>query len=334
MRSHLLAQSALMTALFAALPAYAQDVSATASDETAIEGEIIVTAQKREERLRDVPLAVSAVSGTALLSQQITTATDLRLVSPSLNFTPSANARGEGFAIRGVGTAIFSDTVEQSVGVVIDGVVVGRSGQATGDLLDLERVEILRGPQGMLFGKNASAGLISINTRRPQLGETTMELKGSYATLNEIKLSAVGNLPLGDIAAIRIAVGGQTADGTVYNRRLNVDANNRNEQNARARLLIEPNSALVINISGDWQKRRSRCCAWTARSAPASSPFGALNAAAGVIPSIGNREIAAGAPFFQNVDAWGTSGQIDYDFGFATLTTEATGDCCNGTRCL
>jgi iron complex outermembrane receptor protein len=320
MRSHLLAQSALMTALFAALPAYAQDVSATASDETANEGEIIVTAQKREERLRDVPLAVSAVSGTALLSQQISTATDLRLVSPSLNFTPSANARGEGFAIRGVGTAIFSDTVEQSVGVVVDGVVVGRSGQATGDLLDLERVEILRGPQGMLFGKNASAGLISINTRRPQLGEATMEVKGSYATLNEIKLSAVGNLPLGDIAAIRIAVGGQTADGTVYNRKLDVDVNDRNEQNARARLLIEPNSALVINISGDWQKRRSKCCAWTARSAPASTPFGALNAAAGVIPSIGNREIAAGVPFFQNVDAWGTSGQIDYDFGIATLT--------------
>ena len=135
----------LGTAAFALLttsPGLAQSAPADTADR-----DIIVTAQKREERLRDVPLAVSAISGTALQSQQITTATDLRLISPSLNFTPSANARGEGFAIRGVGTAIFSDTVEQSVGVVVDGVVLGRSGQATGDLLDLERVEVLRGPQ-------------------------------------------------------------------------------------------------------------------------------------------------------------------------------------------
>ena len=153
MRAQLFAQSALLAILLISPEAYAQDRGAATDDNAATDGEIIVTAQKREERLRDVPLAVSAVSGSTLQAQQITTATDLRLISPCLNFTPSANARGEGFAIRGVGTAIFSDTVEQSVGVVVDGVVVGRSGQATGDLLDLERVEILRGPQGMLFGK-------------------------------------------------------------------------------------------------------------------------------------------------------------------------------------
>ncbi len=304
--------------VIAASPLAAQTVPASNDDSP---GEIIVTAQKRAERLRDVPLAVSAVSGEALLSQQITTATDLRLISPSLNFTPSANARGEGFAIRGVGTAIFSDTVEQSVGVVVDGVVIGRSGQATGDLLDLERVEILRGPQGMLFGKNASAGLISITTRRPRLNATTIEATASYATLNEVKVSAVGNVPLGSIAALRIAAGSQTADGTIYNRQLDTDVNNRNEQNVRAKLLIEPASNLSIMISADGQRRRSRCCAFTGRSAPLSTPFGAQNAAVGIVPSIGNREIAAGAPFFQNVDAWGTSGQLDYDFGFATLTS-------------
>ncbi len=321
MRAHMFVGSALLAILLTSPQLHAQSDTNPDTDDLEANGEIIVTAQKREERLRDVPLAVSAVSGNSLITQQITTATDLRLVSPSLNFTPSANARGEGFAIRGVGTAIFSDTVEQSVGVVVDGVVLGRSGQATGDLLDIERVEILRGPQGMLFGKNASAGLISISTRRPQLGETTLEVRGSYATLDEIKFSGVGNLPIGDIAALRIAGGSQTADGTIFNRRLGVDVNNRDEQNVRAKLLVEPSSDFSILISGDWQKRRSRCCAWTARTAPATTPFGALNAAAGVIPSVGNREIAAGVPFFQNVDAWGTSGQFDYDFGFATLTS-------------
>jgi iron complex outermembrane receptor protein len=173
MRNALFASAAVVGLLtsasaFAQATAPSSEAAATGSEEANVaSGDIIVTAQKREERLRDVPLAVSAYTSAALQSQQITTATDLRLISPSLNFTPSANARGEGFAIRGVGTAIFSDTVEQSVGVVVDGVVLGRSGQATGDLLDLERVEVLRGPQGMLFGKNASAGLISITTRRP-----------------------------------------------------------------------------------------------------------------------------------------------------------------------
>ena len=306
MRAQLFAHSAMLAVLLTAIPAYAQNEAGDGETSSTADNEIIVTAQKREERLRDVPLAVSAVSGNLLQAQQVTTATDLRLVSPSLNFTPSANARGEGFAIRGVGTAIFSDTVEQSVGVVIDGVVVGRSGQGSGDLLDIERVEILRGPQGMLFGKNASAGLISINTRRPQLGETTLEVRGSYATLDEIKVSGVGNLPLGDIAALRLAVGSQSANGTIYNRQLDIDVNNRNEQNARAKLLVEPSPDLSIMISGDWQRRRSRCCAWTARSAPAGTAFAALNAAAGVVPSVGNREIAAGVPFFQDVDSWGT----------------------------
>ena len=311
----LLGTATTVLSVMLASAAEAQTAAHSANDE------IVVTAQKREERLRDVPLAVSAVTGTALQSQQITTTTDLRLISPSLNFTPSANARGEGFAIRGVGTAIFSDTVEQSVGVVVDGVVLGRSGQATGDLLDLERVEVLRGPQGMLFGKNASAGLISITTRQPQLGATTLDVNASYATLNELKLSAIGNVPLGETAALRLAVGGQTADGTIYNRQLRTDVNNRNEQNVRGKLLFRPSDDLSIILSGDWQQRRSRCCAWTARSAPVGTAFATQNAAAGIVPAIGNREIAAGAPFFQNVDAWGVSGQVDYDFGFATLTS-------------
>ena len=283
--------------------------------------EIVVTAQKRAERLRDVPLAVSAYSGTALQAQQITTATDLRLISPSLNFTPSANARGEGFAIRGVGTAIFSDTVEQSVGVVVDGVVLGRSGQATGDLLDIDRVEILRGPQGMLFGKNASAGLISITTRRPQLNATTLDLNASYASLNELKVSAIANVPLGSNAALRLAAGSQTADGTITNVTRKEKLNNRNEQNLRAKLLLEPSSDVSIYIIGDYQTRRSRCCAWTARSAPATSTFGRLNTAIGIVPSVGNRLNGAGAEFFQNVKAYGTSGEVNYDLGFATLTS-------------
>jgi iron complex outermembrane receptor protein len=283
--------------------------------------EIVVTAQKRAERLRDVPLAVSAYSGTGLEQRQITTATDLRQVNPSLNFTPSANARGEGFAIRGVGTSIFSDTVEQSVGVVLDGVVLGRSGQASGDLLDVERVEVLRGPQGLLFGKNASAGVVAIYTRRPQIGATTLDAFASRGTLDETKVSAVANAPLGDRAALRLAVGHQSADGTIYNIRRMEDLNNRDELNARGKLLFKPSENATFELRGDYQRRQSRCCAFTARSAPLTTTFGAQNAANGITPSIGNRRVAAGAAFYQNVNAWGTSAQGDIDLGFATLTS-------------
>ncbi len=283
--------------------------------------DIVVTAQRRAERLRDVPLAVSAYAGNALQQQQITTVTDLRQVNPSLNFTPSANSRGEGFAIRGVGTAIFSDTVEQSVGVVIDGVVLGRSGQATSDLLDVDRIEVLRGPQGLLFGKNASAGVISITTRRPQLGVTSADLFASYGTLNEVKVSSAVNLPIGDKAAFRLAVGHQSADGTIDNIARNEDVNNRNEQNYRAKLRVEPAAGIDLELRADYLKRDSSCCAWTALSAPLTTPFGAANAAVGIVPRRGNDEIAANRRFFQDVDAGGVSGEANIELGFATLTS-------------
>ena len=283
--------------------------------------DIVVTAQRRAERLRDVPLAVSAYTGNALQQQQITTVTDLRQVNPSLNFTPSANARGEGFAIRGVGTAIFSDTVEQSVGVVVDGVVLGRSGQATSDLLDVDRIEVLRGPQGLLFGKNASAGVIAIYTRRPQLGASTVDMFASYGTYNEIKFNTAGNIPLGERMAIRVAVGHQSADGTIRNIVRNEDVNNRDEQNLRAKLRFQASESVDLELRGDYLQRESRCCAFTALSAPLTTAFGAVNAAVGIVPGRGNDEIAANREFFQNVVAGGVSGEANVELGFATLTS-------------
>jgi iron complex outermembrane receptor protein len=310
---------ALPTGATAQTPAESEPAEAQAEEVDA--NDIVVTAQRRAERLRDVPLAVSAYTGSSLQQQQITTVTDLRQVNPSLNFTPSANARGEGFAIRGVGTAIFSDTVEQSVGVVVDGVVLGRSGQATSDLLDVDRIEVLRGPQGLLFGKNASAGVIAIYTKRPQLGASSIDLFASYGTLNEIKFSSAANLPFGDKAALRLAVGHQSADGIIRNIVRREDLNNRDEQNVRAKLRFVPSSTIDLELRGDFLQRDSRCCAWTALSAPATTPFGALNAAIGIVPRRGNDEIGAGAEFFQNVRAGGVSGEANIDLGFATLTS-------------
>ena len=113
-----------------------------------------------------MPLAISVVSGNQLLAQGIKKPTDLRFVSPSLDFGNSANTRGEGLAIRGVGTTIFCDDVEQSVGVVVDGIAMARNSMGTMSMIDVDCVKVPRGPQGMPFSKNASAGLISIITTR------------------------------------------------------------------------------------------------------------------------------------------------------------------------
>ena len=293
-----------------------------AQDANAVVEKVVVTAQKREELLKDVPMAVSAYAGGMLEAFGINNATDLRYVAPSLNFAQSANVRGEGFLIRGVGTSTFSDSVEQSVGFVVDGVVMGRSGQASGDMLDVQRVEVLRGPQGMLFGKNASAGLVSVTTKRPRFEQTTFEGKVSYANpLSEVKTQFVANYGLTPTAAFRFAFATTKADGYVENIARKESLNNRDESLLKAKGLFQISDALEVYLIADWGKKRTLCCAWTARSAPATSAFGRLNAAVGITPSPTNETIASNAPFFQNSDTSGGSAEINYDLGWATLTS-------------
>ncbi len=282
--------------------------------------EIVVTAQKREERLQDVPIAVSVASGDQLETLNINDPRELRYIAPSLNFNNSANVRGEGFTIRGVGTAVFADTIEQSVGTVIDGVPLARPGQAIADLVDIERVEILRGPQGMLFGKNASAGVISIVTKQPEFANA-FEGRISYGTYDEIKANVVANVALSDDAAIRLTYAKTRRDGFVRNIVRNEVLNGRDSQAVRGKLLWEPTSNLTITLAGDWGESDQLCCAWTARTAPLTTGFGQLNAVAGITPSPRNLEIAANQAFFQQTETWGGSLQVEFDAGWATLTS-------------
>ncbi|QMW22793.1 TonB-dependent receptor [Sandaracinobacteroides saxicola] len=291
-----------------------------AATEEAAPDEIVVTAQLRRQSLQDVPLAISAISGDTLLNQGINNPTDLRFVTPSLNFANSANTRGEGLSIRGVGTSIFGDGVEQSVGVVVDGIPMSRNGMGTMSMIDVDRVEVLRGPQGTLFGKNASAGLIVITTRRPRLNELSLDLGASYATWDDLRLNGVVNVPIGTTGAFRLAVSSTDRDGIITNINRNETLNNRRERIVRGQLLAEPVDDLSILIIGDWSESRTRCCAWTARVAAPGTPFAALNAAQGIVPSATNLRNAAGARFFQDLDTLGVSGEVNYDAGFATLT--------------
>jgi iron complex outermembrane receptor protein len=306
-----------MAMAMAALPAYAQSNAAPAARSS---DEIVVTAQKREERLQDVPLAVSAVSGDQLSDLNLNSPTELRFVSPSLNYSFSANNRGEGFQVRGIGTVVFSDTLEQSVGTVLDGIPLSRTGQAVADLIDIERVEILRGPQGILFGKNASAGLINIVTRKPQY-ENTLRVKGSYATRDEVKIEAAGNLKISDEAALRVSYAKTRADGFIENVVRNETLQNRDSQAIRAKFLYEPTDKLSFYVIGDWSESDQLCCTWTLRTAGPGSTLGFLAALNGITPGPENLQIAADQPFFQSGSNWGVTTDINYDMGWATFTS-------------
>jgi iron complex outermembrane receptor protein len=300
-------------------PVLAQPQQGPGSEAAGVET-IVVTAQRREQRLQDVPLAVSAVSGAALRDAGIASTTDLRFVAPSVSYGVSANSRGEGLQVRGVGTQIFGDGVEQSVGVVIDGVPLGRNGMGIADLVDVERIEVLRGPQGMLFGKNASAGLVNVITTAPRPGELSLTLRGSYATLEDRSASATANLPLGEDAALRITWQSRSRDGFVENIQRREQLNGLDNTALRARFLANISETARVQIFADQTNSNTSCCAWTARAAPATTVFGAQNALAGITPSPANLRNAAGARFFQNMDNWGVATQADVELDFATLT--------------
>ena len=129
--------------------------------------EVIVTAQKRAQSAQDVPVALTAVSAETIEAMGIQEFSDVTRISPSLTLSSGNNKQQTSISIRGIGTSVFSIGVEPSVAVIIDNVSQVQPGQALSNLVDIERIEVLRGPQSTLFGKNASAGLVSVTTRNP-----------------------------------------------------------------------------------------------------------------------------------------------------------------------
>jgi outer membrane receptor protein involved in Fe transport len=206
MRRLLLATSALMSASFA-LPAYAQDAEEAASpDDT-----IFVTARKREENLIDVPLPVSVATAAQLQRDQVYNYNDLQRITPALEVSQTAGGESNGGGrLRGLGTGVFNPSVQSSVALVVDQAPVGN--MAFPLLYDLAQVEVLRGPQGTLFGQGASAGVINIRTKAPSTGALGFSGSVDFADkgtagseVGELIVSAAANLPVSDQAAFRIA---------------------------------------------------------------------------------------------------------------------------------
>ncbi len=244
-----------------AIPVAAQEAPATAAPVTAATAtpapaaqsdEVIVTARYRNETLQSVPIAITAVSGQSLAERQLNTVENIAATIPSVGFRSGASNKDRTIFIRGVGTITTSPGVEPSVSTVLDGVVLTRPGQSTLDLGEVERIEVLRGPQGTLFGKNASAGVVNIVTRNPTdefraFGEAGITSDEEY----RIKAGISGALVPGKVQAL---IGGLYDDykGNVRNVARNQDVNGYRRYGARGKLVVTPSDDLKFTIIGDY----------------------------------------------------------------------------------
>lgn len=299
-------------------------VSTAAAQELALE-EIVVTAQKREQSLQDVPIAVSAFDELALERAGVTDIQDLAGLAPSLFLSSSASeAAGAVARIRGVGTTGDNPGLESSVSVFVDGVYRNRTNVALTDIGPVQRIEMLRGPQGTLFGKNASAGLIHVLTKPPEY-EANGYAEFSAGNQGYYHLGAGYTGPLvQDTVAFRVDLTQQKRDGFLRDIFTGEEYNDRDRYLVRAQLLAEPNDDLSIRVIADYADRDETCCA-AVTLIPGPTRF--------LIAALGGTVIADRRPFDrltavnqergyqQDVEDKGISAEINWTVGPGTLTS-------------
>jgi len=262
MKTLLISGSIMVLAGLLASSAYAQGATAPAPAVDTAPGEIVVTAQKRTERLQDVPVAVSVVSGASLAAQGGVNLENAQYLVPALNFHKGGPAINQTLFLRGVGTAAFSLAGEPSISTVVDGVVYSRAGEAFADLVDVDRIEVLRGPQGTLFGKNASAGVVNIVTKRPT-DRTGGWAEASYMTGNEYRLRGALNGPLAENINGRLVGYYGKYNGNINNIASNVNSkvNGYEHYGVRGEFEVKASPDLSFLLIADYRKANDNCCA-------------------------------------------------------------------------
>ncbi|MXP43565.1 TonB-dependent receptor [Allopontixanthobacter sediminis] len=221
--------------------------------------EIVVTAQKVEENIQDVPIAITAISGDRLAETGTISLENIGDLVPSVTFRKGTTSANSAIIMRGVGTITFSVAAEPSVSTVVDGVVLSRSGQAFSDLLDIDRLEILRGPQGTLFGKNASAGLVSIISKG---GTETLQadLRAEYYEGDEYRVRGSVSGPLSEDWSARMTGFYGSYDGNIRNIFFDEDVNGYEHYGARGIVDYEGNTAR-LRLIADYFRADDDCCA-------------------------------------------------------------------------
>ncbi|QTD57082.1 TonB-dependent receptor [Parasphingorhabdus cellanae] len=331
--------SIALGAFICSQPAFSQTQEGNDEETSGIKT-IIVTAQKVEEDLQDVPISTTVVSGEQLQDRQIDSFEQLQYVAPGVTFSGGINARQSALTVRGVGVGVFNIGVEASVALSIDGVTIGRTGAGIFDFSDVERVEVLRGPQGTLFGKNASGGVLSVITKGPT-NDLTAEMNVAYGSFDEVNLSGAISGPVTDGITARISGYRNTRDGYIEN--INPDAPqsdlaDRNEYGFRAKVNFEISDTVDFLLNVDHSRRDNTPGGLTYRQLSPDLPGtgllpqlgpGAFNAIgleslrAGIVPGPKNRQIASDGNWVAESEVTGISAELTASLGehdFVSLT--------------
>ncbi|MBM4212548.1 MAG: TonB-dependent receptor [Gammaproteobacteria bacterium] len=312
--------SAVAAACVAMVP---QAVVAQDSGEGRLD-EIVVTAQKREQRLQDVPIAVSVVSGALAEASGSFNIEALKTLVPSLNIRKTNTSLNQSLFLRGVGTINFAIAAQPSVATVLDGVVLSSAGEAFGDLYDIERIEVLRGPQGTLFGKNASAGVVNIVSKRP--GDTT----GGYIDVgwyedNELRVKGAIDMPISDTVRSRTTVTYGKFDGYISNISTTAAGGDLNGYDRKGiRTVWEIGSeGNLWTFSGDYRKSDDNCCVEIIGNAPTGANAAAYTSLYSGIVLQGDktRQVKQDLQMRSTEEAWGLSLQGDIDTALGSLTS-------------
>jgi len=302
------------------------------ADEAVSQGtleEIVVTAEKRAESVQTVPVSITVVSAEQLERQGVANIADLSRSSASLEFgAPGTSSPGGGGYVRGIGTNSFGYSAQASVGIVLDGVVMGNANLLS--LFDLERVEVLKGPQGTLFGNSVSAGVINITTRAPDPSKRSGEVNGEYGSdalgsdYSRYVLRTTLNIPLTANSAVRLSLHHEQNDGVYHNVWLNSDSVEP-DNGVRLRYLAKPSDGLTFNLIADYDKATTQNRpTLTYRSAPAGSALSRALADCGVTAGEGNFNDCSEHQDRGYDIVQGLSGQIDAKLNDAVTLTSVT----------
>ncbi|WP_421785368.1 TonB-dependent receptor [Hyphobacterium sp.] len=301
--------SAVAFAMIAAAPVYSQVDTIT------------VTAQRRETTLQDTPVAVTAVQGDILEQSQLRDVRDLQTLVPSLRVNTDASSSNTSFAIRSLGSSTFNWGIEPSVGVFVDGVYRSRNGASINDFLGIQRVEVLRGPQSTLYGKNTSAGVISFITEQPA-DEWGSEIEITLGEYNQRTLRGMVTGPLGRTISGRLDLNYNARDGFITNVVDGRDVNERDRWGWRGQLLFEPSDRLSLRVIADQSFIDENCCAapFTLVSPQNAGAFAILGVTQlPVNPYSG--QVAIDGSVRSVVDNGGISAELTYELDGATFTS-------------
>ena len=289
------------------------------------DGDIIVTATKRSQNLQDVPIAVSAFSSEQLQKSGINDTRELMTLAPSLNLTSTtSDSAGVVIRLRGVGSEAINPGLESSVATFVDGVYRSRSNLSLTDIPGIERIEVLRGPQGTLFGKNTSAGLINVITFAPKF-EPSFDAAVSYGNYDLVRLNAGGGGTLVQgVAAFRLDAAYQRRDGFLRDFASGQRYRNRNRVTLRGQLLLTPADDVDIRLIADYGHRRET--GPDTYSPIVNDPvYVGIFRAMGFGSHIGRQDLTITTTqdraSVEETDQWGLSGELNWDVGGAKLTS-------------